>query len=319
MRDVLSQDEIDALLNGVDDGAIDTGTDVGAAMPDQSNEVYDLTSGIHRIKGWIRDLEIIDERIQNSLSTALLGLLHKKTDVKRQDVIISKFGDYVKTLYVPTSINAFSIKPISGTAAIVLDARLVFGLVNVFFGGSSRAIQIDGREFTHTEQRVIQIILSVIIESIKAGWKQLADVEFEQIESEMNPAATSAYASTDVLMISPFKVEFEGGGGEVQILMPGAMVDSIFHRRKYGGGAEEMSWEAVMRKRAEKFQVGVTGELGGASLNLQELFKLSKGDIVAIDSPEEVFVKVNGVTKHMANMGEIDGKVGLMVNQNTTD
>ena len=312
MRDVLSQDEIDALLNGVDEGAVGAGTNMGSAVP---AEAYDLTSGISRIKGWIQDIELINEKIQNTLSLSLLGLLHKKTVVKRQEVVISKFSDYVKTLYMPTSINAFSIEPLNGVATIVLNSELVFSLVNVFFGGGARPVSIEGREFTQAELRVITIILDVIIDSLKAGWKQLDEVQFEQIESEMNPVASHAYASTDVLMISPFSLEFDGGGGEVQVIMPGSVVDAIFMKSNYEKGQGKESWESVMQRKALDFNVNVTGELGGASLNLQELFKLAKGDIVAIDAPDEVFVKVNGSTKYTANMGEIDGRVGLMVKQ----
>ena len=309
MSDILSQNEIDALLHGVDTGSVDEDD----LVLRNEYELYDLTSGIHRVQGWIHDIKLVDERIQSNLSISLLGLLHKSVEVRREDIRIQKFGEYSKTLYVPSSVNTFSLRGLSGYSAIVLDAKLVYALVNIFFGGGSRLIQIEGREFTLTEQRVIQLILKSIVDAIKSGWKALADVEFKLVETEMNPAAISCYSSTDVLMVRPFKVTFDGGGGEVQLLMPGSVIDSIF--RNKNNKATEGKLEQILKRRALGFATNVTGELCGANLTIGDLFRLSKGDIIAVDSPEQVDVKVNGVTKFKARMGEVNGKVGLKILQ----
>lgn len=309
MSDLLSQNEIDALLHGVGESEPET----AAVVSDDEYELYDLTSGMHRVQGWAHEVKIVDERIQTNLSIRLLGLLHKSVEVKRGDIQITKYGEYVKSLYVPTSINTFSLTGMVGYSAIVLDAKLVYALVNVFFGGGTRPTQIEGREFTFTEQRVIKLILGTIIDAIKNSWKELSDVEFLAVETEMNPAHLSAYSNTDVLMIRPFKVEFSGGGGEVQLLMPGTVVDGIFRNRKSKIQEGEMTTKDIMRARAMSYETRVTGELSGAKLTIGEIFKLSKGDIIAVDSPEKVDVMVNGVAKFKARMGEVNGKVGLKV------
>ncbi|MGV3593028.1 MAG: flagellar motor switch protein FliM [Gammaproteobacteria bacterium] len=309
MSDVLSQNEIDALLHGVDDGLVGQKSEVEAS---KDYELYDLTSGIYRVKGWIHDIKIVDERIQSNLSISLLGLLHKSVEVRRDEIRIQKFGDYIKTLYVPTSVNTFTLQGLSGYAAVVLDAKLVYALVNIFFGGGgARHVQIEGREFTLTEQRVIQLILKSIVEAIKAGWKALADVGFKLVETEMNPAAISAYSVTDVLMVRPFKVNFDGGGGEIQLLMPGSVIDSIFKNKS--NQIAEARAKQVLRKRALHFGTTVTGELSGAKLTIGELFRLARGDIISFDSPERVDVMINGVPKFKARMGEVNGKVGLKI------
>jgi flagellar motor switch protein FliM len=308
MSDVLSQNEIDALLHGVEDGVV---AQKSREEAHKDFELYDLTSGIYRVKGWIHDIKIVDERIQSNLSISLLGLLHKSVEVRRDEIRIQKFGEYIKTLYVPTSVNTFTLQGLSGYAAVVLDAKLVYALVNIFFGGvSARQVQIEGREFTLTEQRVIQLILKSIVEAIKGGWKALADVNFKLLETEMNPAAISAYSATDVLMVRPFRVNFDGGGGEIQ-LMPGNVIDSIF-KNKSNQIAEQKA-KAVLRKRALNFRTTVTGELSGATVSIGELFRLARGDIISFDSPERVDVMVNGVQKFKARMGEVNGKVGLKI------
>jgi flagellar motor switch protein FliM len=309
MSDVLSQHEIDALLHGVTEGAV--GGDGDGAGPHVDYELYDLTSGIHRVQSWIHDIKLVDERIQSHLSISLLGLLHKSVEVRRDDARIQKFGDYSKTLFVPSSVNTFQLQGLSGISAIVLDAKLVYALVNIFFGGGSRPTQIEGREFTTTDQRVIRLILKSIIEAIKSGWRALADTEFKLLETEMNPAAVTGYSVADVLMIRTFKVNFDGGGGEVQLLMPGSVIDSIF--RNKNNQMDEARMRHILQHRASRMHTSVTGELSGASLTIGELFRLGKGDIIGIDSPEQVDVKINGVTKFRARMGEVNGRVGLKI------
>lgn len=307
MSDILSQNEIDALLHGVADE--NDGTPQSPAPA--KYELYDLTTGINRVQGWLHDIKLVDERIQTNLGASLLALLHKSVDVRREEICIQKFGEYSKTLYVPSSVNTFSLTGLHGFSAIVLDAKLVYALVNVFFGGGARPTQIEGREFTTTEQRVIRLVLKSIVEAIKTGWKALSDVEFKLVETEMNPAAISAYSATDVLMVRPFKVSFDGGGGEVQLLMPGNVIDSIFRHK--GKAIDEQRNQTLLRQRSMRFQATVTGELSGANLTIGELFKLSEGDIISVDSPEKVDMKINGVAKFKARMGEVNGKVGLKI------
>lgn len=308
MSELLSQKEIDALVNGTDDDASDS-----RIVTVEDYELYDLTSGMHRVKGWSHDIKIVDERFQTNLSINLLALLHKSVEVKRKEILISKFAAYRKDLDVPTSINVFAMTGMIGYSAIVLDAELVHALVNAFFGGGSRQTKIGGREFTHTEQRVVKLILKTIIATIKASWKELSEMDFIPVETEVNPEHLSTFSDTDVLMIRPFSVKFAGGGGEIQLLMPGNSIDSIFRHRKSNETNGQFSPREIMKQRALTYVTDVTGELTGARLTIGEIFRLAEGDIISVDSPEQIDVKVNGVTKFKARMGGIDGKVGLKV------
>lgn len=309
MSDLLSQNEIDALLHGVD------GADSGPQNAGDAEDfiLYDLTSGMNRVQGWSQEIQAADERMQASLSIKLLGLLHKSVEVKRQDIRIEKYGKYVKSLYVPTSMTTFLLSGMVGFSAIVLDAKLVFALVNAFFGGGTRPTQVTGREFTHTEQRVIKLVLKTIIDAIKDSWKEISEHEFTITESEMNPAHLSAYNDSDVLMIRPFRIEFAGGGGEIQLLMPGNIIDALFRNKKSKLAEAGVTSRDVLRAMAHDFAFDVTGELSGARLTIGEVFKMSRGDIIGVDSPEQVDVNINGVPKFKARMGELNGKVGLEV------
>ena len=308
MSDVLSKEEVDALVNGVPGDEEDS-----RIVTIDDYELYDLTSGMHRAKGWAQEVKIVDERFRTNLSINLLALLHRSVEVKRKEILISKFDAYSKEISVPSSINVYALTGLIGFSGIVLDAKLVHALVNAFFGGGSRNSDIGDRDFTHTEQRVVKLILRTIIATIKASWKDLSTVEFMHVETEVNPLHLASFAETDVLMIRPFSVEFAGGGGEIQLIMPGSGIDAIFRHKKLNEIQENYSPRETMKSRALTFPADVTGELTGARLTIGEIFRLEEGDIISVDSPEQVDVKINGVTKFKATMGEIDGKAGLKI------
>ena len=167
MQDLLSQDEIDALLHGVDDGDINTDSD------DEPGSVraYDLTSQDRIVRGRMPTLEMINERFARYTRISMFNMLRRTADVSVGGIQIQKFGEYVHTLYVPTSLNMIKFRPLRGTALVILDARLVFKLVDNFFGGDGRHAKIEGREFTPTELRVVQMVLNQAFVDLAEAWK----------------------------------------------------------------------------------------------------------------------------------------------------
>jgi len=306
----LSQDEVDALLRGV------TGElpeEAETVVEDDGIRLYDIGRQERIVRGRMPGLELVNERAARQIRLGFYNFMRRSAEISVGPVRIEKYSEFIRKLVVPTNINLVSLQPeLYGTALFIFDPNLVFQVVDTLFGGTGKIhMRVEGREFTTTEQRVIHLVLKSIIEAIKLGWKALADVDFRLIETEMNPAAISAYSATDVVVVRPFKVSFDGGGGEVQLLMPGNVLDSIFRHK--GNGVDEERNRELLRQRSLRFITTVTGELSGANLTIGELFKLSEGDIITVDSPEKVDMKINGVAKFKARMGEVNGRVGLKI------
>ena len=157
-NDVLSQDEIDALLHGVDSGAVKTEP---VAAPGEARQ-YDFTNQVRIVRGRMPTLEMINERFARLFRTSLFNMLRRTPEVAVAPVKMQKFSEYVHSLHVPTSLNLVKILPLRGTALVVIDPKLVFATVDNFFGGNGRFAKIEGREFTATESRVIHMLLKHI-------------------------------------------------------------------------------------------------------------------------------------------------------------
>lgn len=165
MSDLLSQDEIDALLHGVDEVEEE---DIEESEVSTSALEYDFSSQDRIVRGRMPTLEMVNERFARHMRVSLFNMMRRSAEVSINGIQMIKFGEYIHTLFVPTSLNMVRFRPLKGTGLITMEARLVFILVDNFFGGDGRYhAKIEGREFTPTERRIIQMLLKIILRIIR--------------------------------------------------------------------------------------------------------------------------------------------------------
>ena len=313
MQDLLSQDEIDALLHGVDDGDIDTEGDV----EEGSVRNYDLTSQDRIVRGRMPTLEMINERFARYTRISMFNLLRRTADVSVGGIQIQKFGEYVHTLYVPTSLNMVKFRPLRGTALIILDAKLVFKLVDNFFGGDGRHAKIEGREFTPTELRVVQMVLDQVFIDLREAWKAVKEIEFEFMNSEVNPSMANIVSPSEVVVVSTFHVELDGGGGELHVTMPYSMVEPI--RDVLDAGLQSDTderddrWVNALKEDVMEACVDLECDIVTRQISLREIVDLRDGDIIPISMPDFQMVTANGVPVFKANVGQSNGNLALRI------
>ena len=311
MQDLLSQDEIDALLHGVDDGDIDTDGD----FDQEGIRSYDLTSQDRIVRGRMPTLEMINERFARYTRISMFNLLRRTADVSVGGIQIQKFGEYVHTLYVPTSLNMVKFRPLRGTALIILDAKLVFKLVDNFFGGDGRHAKIEGREFTPTELRVVQMVLNQVFIDLREAWKAVKPIEFQYINSEVNPSMANIVSPSEVVVVSTFHVELDGGGGELHITMPYSMVEPI--REMLDAGLQtdtderDNRWVNALKQDVMEARVDLECDVVKREISLREIVDIQEGDIIPITMPDFQVVTANGVPMFKANIGQSNDNLAL--------
>ncbi len=304
MSDLLSKDEVDALLTGEED--------VGAEATGEQRP-YDLSLTSQRLSGWKKQLGLVDDNLGRCLGQRLLGLLHKPAHVAMEGVRLLRFNEYVDSLELPTGLTSFRLEPAGGVLMVVMDAHMVYSLVESMFGGHGRQVAIHSRGFSTTEQRVLELGLQSILAAVREAWRQLADQEFAVCESEHNPQASSVFEPDEIVMIRRYSIHYDGGGGELGLVMSDDLVEALFrtgtvHHAPAGNGGKEL-----LRRRARELEATVAGVISGVELPLKQLLRLRPGDILPIESAEAVDVTVNGVKKFTALVGDVDGRVGLSI------
>tara|TARA_B100000459_G_scaffold147575_1_gene119190 strand:- start:33439 stop:34407 length:969 start_codon:yes stop_codon:yes gene_type:complete len=303
VQDLLSQDEIDALLHGVDDGDIGPEEEVDAA----GIKSYDLTSNDRIVRGRMPTLEMINERFARYTRISMFNFLRRSADVASGGVQIMKFGEYIHTLYVPTSLNLVKMRPLRGTALFILDAKLVFKLVDNFFGGDGRHAKIEGREFTPTEVRVVQLILTQVFNDMMEAWSPVIPVEFEYVGSEVNPAMANIVSPSEVVVVSTFHIELDGGGGDLHLTIPYSMIEPMREVLDAGFQSDvddvDERWQQSLREDILEAPVDIHGTLAQRDITLREVAALKTGDVIPIEIPEDFVLEANGVPIFTGKMG----------------
>jgi flagellar motor switch protein FliM len=302
MTKVLSQEEVDSLLRGMSDGEIEVETDVG--VDDSGVIPYDLTNQDRIIRGRMPTLEIINDRFARLFRTTLSAAVRKVVDVSTTSVDMIKFGEFMRALPVPTSLHIFKMDPLRGHAILVIESKLVFNLVETFFGGAGQSeMKIEGRDFTPIEHRLTKKVVMLILEDMEKAWRPVHDIKTEYARTEINPQFASIVPPTDVVVVIKFELEMDQAAGTITMCIPYSTIEPIRGKLYAGFQSDQLEVDHVwmqrfqhqLREAAVNFRV----ILGTTHLRSRELLNLQVGDIIQLDQDvsDPLFAEVQGVRK----------------------
>lgn len=310
----LSQDEVDALLKGVngDQDEVHAPEDISGVRP------YNLATQERIVRGRMPTLEIINERFARLLRIGLFNFLRRSAEVSVGTVRVSKYSEFIRNLVVPTNLNLVHMKPLRGTALMVFDPNLVFLIVDNLFGGDGRFhTRVEGRDFTQTEQRIIQRILNVVFEAYTKSWEPVYPIEFEYIRSEMNTQFANIATPNEVVVATTFTIELGSVSGEMHFCMPYSMIEPVrdILTSSLQGEALEVDkrWVRLMTQQIQIAEVELIADLGSTRVMLGDILNMKIGDVIPFTISETVSAKVDGVPVMDCTYGTFNGQYALRV------
>ena len=312
--DILSQDEVDALLKGV----LGEAEEEGPLQDDGSIRTYDIGKQERIVRGRMPTLEMINERFARMFRLGLFNFMRRSAEISVSPIKVVKYSEFVRNLVVPTNLNLVRFKPLRGTALFIFDPNLVFLIVDNLFGGDGRFhMRVEGRDFTPTEQRVIQRLLDVVLGEYKKSWDPVYPVEFEYIRSEMNPQFANVATPSEVVVVTTFNIELGEGGGDFHVCMPYAMIEPIRDLLTSSMQGERLEvddrWLRLMAQQVQDAEVDLVTNLGDATLTLRELMDMKVGDIIPLHIPDTLTAEVSGVPVLECNYGEMNGQYAVKI------
>ncbi|WP_019626146.1 flagellar motor switch protein FliM [Thioalkalivibrio sp. ALJT] len=317
--DILSQDEIDALLHGVDEGEVETEDPYPS---DGEARDFNFATQDRIVRGRMPTLEMINERFARQLRVRLFNLLRRSADISVAGTRIAKFSEYMHSLFVPTSLNLVRAHPLHGTGLFVFDPKLVFILVDNFFGGDGRYYtRIEGRDFTPMEMKVVHGVLEGAFEDMQKAWEPVMELRFEFLNSEVNPQFANIVSPTEIVVISEFHIELDGGGGNLHVTMPYSMIEPIREQLDTGIQSDrsdvDQRWMNALQQEIQSAEVEISSVLTEAELTVRELLDIQPGDIIPVDLPEKIVLHVEDIPMFRGKFGVSNGMNAFQVLERT--
>ncbi|MEW9900083.1 flagellar motor switch protein FliM [Chitinivorax sp. PXF-14] len=314
--DILSQEEVDALLRGVT-GEEDAVEEAGDAS---SVRNYDIGRQERIVRGRMPTLEIINERFARNLRVGLFNFMRRSAEISVGPVRVVKYSEFIRNLVVPTNLNLIHMKPLRGTALFIFDPDFVFLVVDNLFGSDGRYhVRVEGRDFTATEQRIIRRLLQVVFDEYKKSWDPVFEVDFEYVRSEMNTQFANIATPTEVVVAATFKIELGAGGGDFHVCFPYAMIEPIRDLLYSSMQADRMEadnrWVKLLSRQVQAAEVDLVAHLGHAPVTLGQILDLKVGDVISLEIPEAIVAEVDGVPVFECKYGVKNGQYALKVNK----
>lgn len=318
MEKILSQDEVDALLRGLSDGEIEAKPENSAS--EMNVKTFDLANQDRIVRGRMPTLDIINDRFAKIHRISLSGSLRRMLDINVCQAEMIKFGEFIRTLPVPTSLHILKMDPLRGHVLFMIESRLIFNLVDCFFGGSGRgSYKIEGRDFTSIEYRVINKVVKQVLVDMDQAWQPITPVTFNFVRSEVNPQFATIIPPTDVVIVVRYELEMDRMMGRMALVLPYSTIEPIRAKLYASYQSDQLevdeAWILRLKQLLQDVPVEIMIELGKTSLKGAELVNMEVGDVIMLDSEVNLplTVKVEGIPKFKANPGIFRGNQAFQI------
>jgi len=320
MSQVLTQEEVDALLRGISGGQIETEleeeNDISEVLP------YDLTCQERIIRGRMPAFDMTNEIFARIFRTTLSSMLRKVVTVNSVSVDMIKFGEFLKTLPVPTSLHIFRMEPLRGNAIFVMESKVIFTLVDVLFGGAGKELfKIEGREFTAIETNLIKKVILSALSDLEKAWKTLHDIRMVYQRSEINPQYAQIVSPAELVFVVDFEIEVEYMTGILKLCIPYSTVEPIQEKLHDAFQTEQLEVDQAWMKRFKNnlllADLDILIELGNSQISAKDAVNLKPGDVITLDQycTDPVNIFVEGIVKFKGYPGSYKGNQAVKISE----
>ena len=316
-QQILSQDEVDALLQGITGESQKLEED---DLPQGGMRNYDLASQERIVRGRMPTLEIINERFSRNIRLGLFNFIRKSPEVSIGPVRVQKYSAFLREIVVPTNFNIVSVRPLRGSGLIVCDPTLVFAVIDALFGGAGKyPTRIEGRDFSPTEHRIITRLVDVIVSEYKKSWQGIYPLELEYQRSEMQPQFATIATSNEIVVATSFTLEIGDSTGTIHFCIPYSTLepirDVLFSTLLGDSNEPDHRWVNLLKEEIQSATVELVAELATAPATVEQLLAFKPGDFIELDLHPEIQAKVSGVPILDCHYGTSNGRYALKIDQ----
>jgi flagellar motor switch protein FliM len=316
-QQILTQNEVDALLQGI------TGESQALEQeqaPTEGPQPYDLANQERIVRGRMPTMEVVNERFARNIRVGLFNLIRKSPEVSIGGIKVQKYSAFLREIVVPTNFNIVSVKPLRGSALVVCDPNLVFAVIDALFGGVGKyPTRIEGREFSPTEQRVIQRLLQTIMNEYRKAWAGVYPLELEYQRSEMQPQFANIASPSEMVVSTSFLLEIGDTSGSVNLCFPYSTLepirDVLYSASQGDTGEPDRRWVQLLKTEIQSAQVDLVATLASAPATVEQLLSFKPGDFIELDLDPVIKAKVDGVPVFDCHYGTSNKHYAIKIDQ----
>ena len=311
----LSQEEVDALLEGV--------TGESQKLAEEEHErgdvrPYNISSQERIVRGRMPTMEVVNERFARNLRVGLFNFIRRSPEISVGPVTVQRYSAFLRELAVPTNFNIVAIRPLRGSGLIVCEPALVFGVIDTLYGGIGKfQSRIEGRDFSATEQRVINRMIDVITQEYKKAWNGIYPLELEYQRSEMQPQFANIATPSEIVISTSFQLEIGEITGAIHFCMPYASLEPIrdvLYSSTQGDSIEvDRRWVNVLTQEIQAAEVTLVAELARADATVEQLMAMKPGDFIELDRRPRIEITVEGVPVFECQYGTHNAKYAVRI------
>ena len=316
-QQILSQDEVDALLQGI------TGESQKLEQeeaPSSGVRDYDLSSQERIVRGRMPTMEVVNERFARNIRIGLFNFIRKSPEVSIGGIKVQKFSAFLREIVVPTNFNIMSVKPLRGSGLIVCDPSLVFAVIDALYGGIGKFhTRIEGRDFSPTELRVITRLVETIVSEYRKAWTGIYPVELEYQRSEMQPQFANIATPSEIVVATQFTLELGDVTGSIHFCIPYSTLEPIrdvLYSTIQGDSAEpDRRWVNLLKQQIQSAEVDLVAELAHTGATVEQLLSFKPGDFIELDLEPMIQAKVDGVPVFDCHYGTANKRYSIKIDK----
>jgi flagellar motor switch protein FliM len=328
MNQVLSQNEVDALLSVVGDGNAEIGKnpdEISAGFDEaEENDVevtaYDLANQDRVIRGRMPALDMLYERFIRQFRVSISNSLRKMSSLSLISTDMLKFGEFINTLPIPSCIGIMRLEALRGPALIVFESKLVYALLDAYFGGTDKSYtKIEGKEYTTIELSIIKRVIDLAIHDLEEAWAPTHKTKISYIRTEVNPQFVGIIPPTDVIIATTFELELDNASGTIMLILPYSTIEPIKHKLTAAFQTEtnqhDKVWTKTLSEHLNDVETELRVNLGSTTITVGDLINLNVGDIIPLtqDADGELEVIMEGKPKFKCLFGISRGNRAVQI------
>lgn len=323
MTEILSQDEIDALLTAISTGEVDT-TDYTATKEQRKVKIYDFRRPDKFSKDQIRTLQMMHETFARLTTTALSAQLRALVSVHVASVDQLTYEEFIRSIPNPTTLAVINMDPLKGSAVLEIDPSITFTIIDKLFGGMGESSAKISRELTDIELSVMEGIIVRILGNLREAWSNVIDLRPRLGNIETNPQFAQIVPPNDMVVLITLETKVGEVEGMTNLCIPYITIEPVISKLsaqywyssiRKGITDENMS---IIQNRLETVELPIVAEIGEVSISVQEVLDLSVGDVIKLPDTKmssDMTVRIGGRKKYKCRPGLIGSRIAIQVGE----